>query len=89
MLIQIPQKRSIFIEPCYYILNTHYTHTHTQTNTRMHVHVQFNICILFILGRTKSVQTDSLEQPEIHYDSAEESVHIEQTARKTFFSCTK
>ncbi|XP_020298589.1 uncharacterized protein LOC109862848 isoform X2 [Pseudomyrmex gracilis] len=40
-------------------------------------------------GRTKSVQTDSLEQPEIHYDSAEESVHIEQTARKTFFSCTK
>jgi len=34
-------------------------------------------------GRTKSVQTNHLEQPEIYYDSAEESVHIEQTARKT------
>ncbi|XP_014474977.1 PREDICTED: uncharacterized protein LOC106744581 isoform X2 [Dinoponera quadriceps] len=37
-------------------------------------------------GRTKTVQTDCSEQPEIHYDSAEESVHIEQTARKTHFS---
>ncbi|XP_011264008.1 uncharacterized protein LOC105256063 isoform X2 [Camponotus floridanus] len=37
-------------------------------------------------GRIKSVQTDYLKQPEIHYDSAEESVHIEQTARKTCFS---
>ncbi|XP_072756405.1 uncharacterized protein [Anoplolepis gracilipes] len=37
-------------------------------------------------GRIKSVQTDCLKQPEIHYDSAEESVHIEQTARKTYFS---
>ncbi|XP_011140014.1 uncharacterized protein LOC105183509 isoform X2 [Harpegnathos saltator] len=37
-------------------------------------------------GRTKTVQTDCTEQPEIHYDSAEESVHIEQTARKTHFS---
>ncbi|KAM0735539.1 hypothetical protein ACS0PU_010687 [Formica fusca] len=37
-------------------------------------------------GRIKSVQTDCLKQPEIHYDSAEESVHIEQTARKTCFS---
>ncbi|XP_050450098.1 uncharacterized protein LOC126850801 [Cataglyphis hispanica] len=36
--------------------------------------------------RIKSVQTNYLKQPEIHYDSAEESVHIEQTARKTCFS---
>ncbi|XP_012227680.1 uncharacterized protein [Linepithema humile] len=37
-------------------------------------------------GRPKSAQTDYLEQSEIHYDSAEDSVHVEQTARKTCFS---
>lgn len=41
--------------------------------------------INFYIGRMKSVQ-DCSEQPEIHYDSAEESVHIEQTARQTYFS---
>jgi len=41
---------------------------------------------MFLSGRVKSVKTDCLEQPEIHYTSAEESVHIEQTARKTHFS---
>ncbi|RLU16325.1 hypothetical protein DMN91_012085 [Ooceraea biroi] len=37
-------------------------------------------------GRAKSMKTDCSEQPEIHYTSAEESVHVEQTARKTQFS---
>ncbi|KMQ97191.1 leucine-rich repeat-containing protein [Lasius niger] len=36
--------------------------------------------------RIKSVQTDCLKQPEILYDSAEGSAHVEQTARKTCFS---
>lgn len=47
----------------------------------------YNLIFVYIIsGRIKSVQTDYLKQPEIHYDSAEESVHIEQTARKTCFS---
>ncbi|XP_029170060.1 uncharacterized protein LOC114939804 [Nylanderia fulva] len=37
-------------------------------------------------GRIKSVQTECSKQLEIHYDSAEESVHVEQTAYKTCFS---
>ncbi|XP_011336562.3 uncharacterized protein LOC105278855 isoform X1 [Ooceraea biroi] len=36
-------------------------------------------------GRAKSVKTDS-EQPEIHYTSGEESVHVEQTAHKVISS---
>lgn len=40
----------------------------------------------YFIDRVKAVQVNCLEPPEIRYDSAEESVHIEQTARKTYFS---
>lgn len=54
----------------------------------LEIYFIFNKCIIkfHILGRTKTVQKDCLDQPEIRYDSVEESVHVEQTARKTCFS---